>query len=279
MEVSDGAVRILAAMLESRSGQQLSDGRRWRIDTALRPLMRERGFESLDALVTHMVGGSEPRFAETVVEALLNHETFFYRDTGPFQLLQERGLPRLQATRRDQRRLRIWCAGCATGQEAYTLAMILSDHSHGWRDWRIEILATDLSNAAIARAREGVYSQIEIQRGLPVRQMLRYFRHEGDQWRATPALRSMIRFKAHNLCEPPPAGRFDLILCRNVLLYFSGEMRRLVLGRIASAIAPDGVLMLGAGETVIGNSDAFVSDYEARGLYRPRVDLPQAKAG
>ena len=277
MEISDGAVRILGAMLEKRSGQHLGDGRRWRIDTALRPLMRERGIETLDQFVAQMSRSPEPGLTDAVFEALLNHETFFYRDTASFRLLEERGLARLATARAQRRRLRIWCAGCSTGQEAYSLAMMLGEACQRWGGWMIDILATDVSAAAIARAREGLYNQLEIQRGLPIKQMMRHFRKEGEQWRASGALRRMIRFKVHNLLEPPPAGRYDMILCRNVLLYFSGETRRLVLERLAGAIAPDGVLMLGAGETVIGNSDAFVSDYEARGLYRPRMDLPRAE--
>ena len=279
MEISDGAVRILAGMLETRSGQQLGQGRRWRIETELRPLMKARGIETLDGFVDHLVRGGEPHLADIVVDALLNNETFFFRDVAAFDLLEQKGLGRLRHARGETtRRLRIWCAACSTGQEAYSLAMLIADMPRLWDGWTVDILASDVSHSAIDRAREGLYSQLEIQRGLPVRRMLRYFRKEGEQWRIDPAIRRMVRFQAHNLVEQPPLGLFDLILCRNVLLYFSGDVRRLVLGRLAGAIAPDGVLMLGAGETVIGNSDAFVSDYEARGLYRPRLDLSRSGA-
>jgi chemotaxis protein methyltransferase CheR len=273
MEISDSAVHILAGLLEARTGQQLAVGRRWRIDTALKPLLATRGIASLDSLALQVVSGRDPQLATAVIEALLNHETFFFRDVKPFQLLDERGLGRLHAARAATKRLRIWSAGCSTGQEAYTLAMMIADQADRWAGWSIEILATDLSPAAIAQARSGRYSQFEIQRGLPIGQMLRRFDQNGVHWHADIKLRSAIRFQTHNLLDAPPPGQFDVILCRNVLLYFSADVRRLVFARMASAIQPDGLLMLGAGETAMGQTDQFVSDYECRGFYRPRMDI------
>ena len=272
MEISDGAVRILAGLLEARTGQQLAIGRRWRIDTALRPLIAKHGIPTLDDLVHRIVSGRSAALASEAIEALLNHETFFYRDLNAFRLLDEQGLGRLQAARAGTRRLRIWSAGCSTGQEAYTIAMMIAERPDRWRGWTIDILGTDLSPAAIERAREGRYSQFEIQRGLPVAQMLRRFDQDGAHWQASGLLRQAVRFRVHNLLTPPPVGMFDVVLCRNVLLYFSPDVRTLVFSRIASAMQPDGLLMLGAGETVMGQTDAFVSDFEARGLYRKRID-------
>ena len=272
MEISDSAVRILAGLLEARTGQQLAIGRRWRIDTALRPLVAKYGAPTLDDLVHRIVSGRDAALADEAIEALLNHETFFYRDLGAFRLFDEQGLERLRAARAGTRRLRIWSAGCSTGQEAYTVAMMIADRPDRWRGWTIDILGTDLSPMAIERAREGRYSQFEIQRGLPVAQMLHRFDQEGEHWRASSLLRQAVRFRVHNLLAPPPVGLFDVVLCRNVLLYFSPDVRTLVFGRIASAMQPDGLLMLGAGETAMGQTDAFVSDFEARGLYRKRVD-------
>jgi chemotaxis protein methyltransferase CheR len=275
MEISDSAVRILAGLLEARTGQQLAIGRRWRIDTALRPLIAKHDIPSLDELVHRLVSGRNAALADEAIEALLNHETFFYRDLAAFRLLDEQGLTRLQAARASTRRLRIWSAGCSTGQEAYTIAMMIADQPERWRGWTIDILGTDLSPTAVERAREGRYSQFEIQRGLPVAQMLRSFDQDGDQWQASSALRQAVRFRTHNLLTPAPVGLFDVVLCRNVLLYFSADVRGLAFGRIASAMQPDGLLMLGAGEAVMGQTDAFVSDFEARGLYRKRLDVPQ----
>lgn len=278
MEVSDTAVRTLAGLLEARTGQQLAIGRRWRIDAALRPLIARHGAGSLDALVHRIVSGRDPQLADEVIEALLNHETFFYRDMASFRLLDEQGLARLHVARAALRRLRIWSAGCSTGQEAYTIAMMIAAQPDRWRGWTIDILGTDLSPSAIERARIGRYSQFEIQRGLPVTQMLRSFDQDGEHWQASALLRRSVRFRVHNLLGPPPVGLFDVVLCRNVLLYFSADVRSLVFGRIAGALQPDGLLMLGAGETVMGQTDAFVSDFEARGLYRRRLDPPQPQA-
>ena len=225
-------------------------------------------------LVNRVVSGECPELAEAAIDALLNHETFFYRDIAAFRLLDEQGLMRFHTARASTRRLRIWSAGCSTGQEVYTLAMMIADRPDRWRGWTIEILGTDLSAAAIEQARAGRYTQFEIQRGLPVAQMLRCFDQDGEIWRACDDLRKAVRFRVHNLLEAPPIGRFDVMLCRNVLLYFSADVRSLVFGRLAGAIAPDGLLMLGAGETVMGQTDRFVSDYECRGFYRKRIDMP-----
>lgn len=278
-EVSDGAVRVLAGLLEARTGQQLSAGRRWRIGVALNPLLARYGLATLDALAAQVVSGREHGLAEAVIEALLNHETFFFRDGGSFAQLGDVGLARLREARRASGGggvLRIWSAACSTGQESYSLAMMILERPDLWEGWRIEIIGTDLSAAAIATARAGRYSQWEIQRGLPVARLLRWFDRRGDQWQAGEGLRAAVHFRTHNLLDVPPAGRFDLVLCRNVLFYFSPDVRRLVFGRIAGALAADGLLMLGAGETAMGQTDQFVSDYACRGLYRPRVEIAPA---
>jgi chemotaxis protein methyltransferase CheR len=269
--VSDGATRILSALLESRTGQQLGAARRWRIETALQPVMRERGIDGLDRLVAAIVAGREPALAEAVVEALLNNETFFYRDRPSFDLLLGPALSRLERSRAADKRLAIWCAGCSTGQEAYSIAMRFAEQKLRWAGWTIDILASDVSRGAIERANAGFYSQFEVQRGLAVVQMMRWFAERpGAGWQIAPELQAMVRFRVHSLAEPPPQpGRFDIILCRNVLLYFSPAARCQAFTRLASAAAPDAALMLGAGETVIGQTDTFVSDPTCRGLYLP----------
>lgn len=274
MEISDGAITVLARLLEARTGQVLALDRRWRIEMALKPLMRDRGIASPDLFVGALVAGTDSALIDATIDALLNNETFFYRDFTAFELFAERALVRMERVRKSERRLRIWSAGCSTGQEAYTLAMIFAERPDRWRSWKIEIIATDVSHHAIERAKEGLYTQFEIQRGLSVRQMMRWFTAEGDGWRMSRTLRAGIHFERHSLLGPPPGDHFDVILCRNVLLYFSPQVRRAVFARLAAAIAQDGVLMLGAGETVIGQTDAFVSDFEARGLYRPIIGAP-----
>lgn len=271
MELSTASQRILASMLEARSGQQLSFARRWRIDSALSSILRKYGFATLDQLVARLVSSRDKVLTDEVIEALLNNETYFFRDKLPFDLLLGGPLARLEKARARERRIAIWCAGCSTGQEAYSLAMSFAEEKARWLGWKIEIVATDLSRSAIAKARAGTYSQFEVQRGLPVMQMVRWFAEQGEgQWRIDDKLRSAIRFEIGNVTEAAPGpGRFDIVLCRNVLLYFSPEMRRLAFNRLAQAIAPDGTLMLGAGETVLGQTDRFVSDGEHRGLYIP----------
>ena len=279
MEVSDSSRRILASLLEARTGQQLATNRRWRIDTALAAIMRERGFESIEHLVARLVSRQDPALSEQVIEALLNNETYFFRDKLPFDLLFAGPVKRLEQSRAAQKWLSVGCAGCSTGQEVYSLAMSFADEAARWQGWSIDIIGTDLSRSAIERARAGTYSQFEVQRGLPIMQMIRWFEElGGGDWRISPKLRDRVRFDVRSLIEPPPhPGRFDIILCRNVLLYFTPDMRRLAFNRLAEAVAPDGALMLGAGETVIGQTDRFVSDPEYRGLYR--VPGPQAESG
>jgi len=269
MQVSDSSSRILAGLLEARTGQQLTMSRRWRIETALSSLLKTRGIATLDELITILVMGREPALANLVVEALLNNETYFFRDRQPFVLLSSQFLPALAKARLPKKHLKIWSAGCSTGQEPYSLAMLFADEALKWQDWTIDILGTDVSTAVVDRARAGTYTQFEVQRGLGIKQMIRWFAESDDGWRAAEALRRQVRFQVHNILESAPhPGQFDIILCRNVLLYLSPEKRTMAFDRLAAALAPDGALMLGAGETVIGQTTRFAADRETRGLYR-----------
>jgi chemotaxis protein methyltransferase CheR len=269
LQISDSSSRILAGLLEARTGQQLTLSRRWRIETALSALMRERGIGTLDELITILVMGKEPSLSQMVVEGLLNNETYFFRDRSPFDLLQRYALPELAKRRAKSKRIRIWSAGCSTGQEVYSLAMMFVEDPETWRGWTIDILGTDVSTACVDRARLGTYSQFEVQRGLGINQMIKWFEETPDGWRAAEALRKPVRFQVHNLLEPPPhPGGFDVVLCRNVLLYLSADKKALSFERLSSAMAEDGWLMLGAGETVIGQTSRLGADINARGLYR-----------
>ena len=269
MQISDSSSRILAGLLEAKTGQQLTMSRRWRIETALSSLLRERGIASLDELITILVMGKEPSLSQQVVEALLNNETYFFRDRAPFDVLQRHALPELQQRRQKSKRLRIWSAGCSTGQEVYSLSMLFAEDPEKWRGWTIDILGRDVSTSCVDRARAGAYSQFEVQRGLGINQMIKWFEETADGWRAVEALRKPVRFQVHNILEPfPHPGDFDIVLCRNVLLYLSPEKKTLAFERIAGAMAPDGWLMLGAGETVIGQTNKLGADVKVRGLYR-----------
>ena len=269
MEISDSSCRILAGLLEARTGQQLTMSRRWRLETALSALLRERNISSIDELITILVMGREPGLASLVVEALLNNETYFFRDRAPFDLLARQALPALAIRRAQDRRLRIWSAGCSTGQEAYSVAMLFAEEPAKWAGWQIDIVGTDVSNAMVERARSGTYTQFEVQRGLGIAQMIKWFEESAGGWQAKEALRRQVRFADHNLMEAPPRpGQFDLILCRNVLLYLAPDTKTKAFDRLADALAPDGWLMLGAGETVIGQTRRLESDRANRGLYR-----------
>lgn len=279
MEINNAVERLLAGLLEARTGQRLQMNRRWRIETALGSLMRDRGLASLDDLIALIINGQDSALADEVVEALLNNETFFFRDRQAFDLLLGPALDRLASARAAQKTLSIWCAGCSTGQEAYSVAMSFAANAPRWEGWRVSILGTDVSRAAITQARAGLYSQFEVQRGLPVQHMLSWFEQMDGNWRIVPGLREAVRFAVHNISEPPPVpGRFDIILCRNVLLYLSAERRRAIFDRLAEASVDDSVLMLGAGETVIGQTDRFVSDRACRGLYVRPATVERSRA-
>lgn len=269
MEVSDVSHRIVADLLLARTGQQLTESRRWRIATALSGIFRERGISNVDQLVCLLADPAEKKLAQEVVEALLNNETYFFRDRAMFDQLSEVVLPQLAKTRAGSKRLTIWSAGCSTGQEALTLAMLFAEQAQRWQDWRIEIVGTDISARAIATARSGLYTQFEIQRGLGVAQMLTWFDETPKGWRPRPELRKPLRFEQRNILDPAPAnGDFDLILCRNVLLYFDRQTRTRAFGRLAEGLAPEGWLMLGAGETVVGQTDVLAPAGVCTGLYR-----------
>lgn len=268
-----GTTRVLAGLLESHTGQILSENRVWRIETALKPVLRSHGMSSLEELVARLLTVKARDLADQVVDALLNNESSFFRDLQTFDMLYRDLLPHLSATR-PEKVLRIWSAGCSTGQEAYSLAIQLRKDAERWAGWRISLLATDISRGAISRAQSGIFSQIDVQRGLPINDLLRWFEPAGDDWRVSDELRRMIDFRTDNLFEPKvPQGHYDLILCRNVLLYFPLEKRRKVFEKLAAHSRPGGFLLLGAGETVIGQTDDFAASREFRGSYERRATV------
>lgn len=259
-------MQILAGLLEQRTGQLIAANREWRIETALKPVLRERGLDTLDQLAGEILGGNDAMVVDQVVDALLNQESSFFRDAAVLDMVAAAiQTMRVQAP---DRNVRIWSAGCSMGQEPLSLAMLFAEQVEAKGGRMPEIVATDVSEAAIARARVGRFSQFEIQRGLPIRRMMRWFDAAGGEWAAKPELVRQISFRRLNLvADPLPVGKFDVVLCRNVLLYFSPSLRRQVLDRLASVMRPGGLLVLGAGETVIGQTEAFHPSQEHRGLY------------
>ena len=268
MEVTEISYRIIADLLEARTGQQLTESRRWRIGTALSGVFRKHGITNVDQLVCLLADSAGGALADEVVEALLNNETYFFRDRIMFELLGSRVLPDLARKRQQTKRLSIWSAGCSTGQEAYSLAMLFADQPSLWQGWTIDIVGTDISQKAISGARAALYNQFEIQRGLSVSQMLTHFSETSEGWKPTPDLQNRVRFKVRNILEEPPTTqKFDLVLCRNVLLYFDDARRTTAFDKISSSLKDDGWLMLGAGETIVGRTRYFRSAEGHQGLY------------
>lgn len=260
----------LVELLSRRTGQTLSENRLWRIDTALKPLMLHHNITTLVELVDRLDRAKGDLLATEVTDALLNNESFFFRDLLLFEHLNNNVLNDLRTANASRKSLSIWMAGCSTGQEAYTMAMLFADDPVRWQGWRVRLVATDVSASVINQAVAGRYSQFEVQRGLPIGKMIKWFEQDVEMWRVRPELRSRVEFQRQNLMEQVPDGRpFDLILCRNVLLYFSLPMRSQVFARLKSAISPNGYLMLGAGETVIGQTEDFRSSAVHRGFYAP----------
>lgn len=262
------ATRILAGLLEARTGQQIAPSRYWRIQTALAPMLKAQGIPDLDALVAVLSDPDNEKLLQESLDAMLNNESFFFRDTAMFAALRSEAFPAMRERRAQRKTLRIWCAGTSTGQEAYSVAMLFDTEREKWIDWTIEIVGTDISASVISRAKLGRYSQFEIQRGLSVDYMLRYFTQDGEDWVIDPRLQAMVTFKEDNLLKPRgDLGRFDIILCRNVLMYFATETRHIAYSKLERSLENDGMLMLGAAETVLGHTDLFSATREMRGLY------------
>ena len=241
----------IATMLKARSGLTLGPDKLYLMETRLVSLMRREGARDLAGLADRMRANA--LLEREVVEAMTTNESLFFRDTKPFDALRQRVLPRLHAARPPGTRLRVWSAAASTGQEAYSIAMVLADMAAALGDRKIEILGTDIARDALKRAREGVYSQFEIQRGLPMQMLVKYFTKEDVQWRIKPALRAMVEYREWNLLADLRAlGQFDVVFCRNVLIYFDAPTKSRVLDAIAAQMAPDGVLFLGGAETVLG---------------------------
>lgn len=268
----------LAALLAERIGLSVDEGRRQAIETRLQPALAAHGLPNVGELLKRLSAGGDPALLNRTIDAMVTCETLFFRDRKPFEALRAAILPRLREARRAERRIRIWSAACATGQEPYSLAMLIDEQQREFSGWRVDLLASDVSEAAVAAARAGRYSQFEVQRGLPTPLLLRHFQRDGDAWRINDHLRARVEFRRANLVDEfGRFGRFDVIFCRNVLMYMDVERRRDILRRLARALADDGYLALGAAETVVGLSDEFEPAPDGAGLFRrsarPRLRL------
>jgi chemotaxis protein methyltransferase CheR len=261
---------FLRKLLKERSGLDLSADKQYLVESRLVPLARKAGLGGISELAQKMkAGGAEPLVAE-VVEAMTTNETFFFRDKTPFDHLKDTMLPAILQARSARRSLRIWCAASSTGQEPYSIAMCLKGLGPVVAGWKVDIVATDLSQGVLEKSKAGIFSQFEVQRGLPIQLLVKHFTQVGDMWQLNADIRSMVQHRQLNLLQDfGHLGTFDIIFCRNVLIYFDQDTKTAIFERLARVIEPDGFLVLGAAESVVGISDAFKPNPDRRGLYRP----------
>jgi chemotaxis protein methyltransferase CheR len=269
---------FLRKLLRERSGLDLSSDKQYLVESRLIPLARKVGLAGIAELVQKIKSGAEVLTSE-VVEAMTTNETFFFRDKIPFDHLRETILPELLQARASRRSLRIWCAASSSGQEPYSIAMCLKEMGAALAGWRIEILATDLSQGVLDKSRAGIFSQFEVQRGLPIQMLVKHFTQAGELWQINADIRAMIQHRQLNLLQDfSHLGTFDVIFCRNVLIYFDQDTKAGIFNRLARVLEPDGFLLLGAAETVVGLTDTFKPYPERRGLYHPNA-ARTARAG
>src|ERR1700726_1364064 len=259
----------LRKLLKDHSGLDLSADKQYLIESRLLPLSRKAGLPGISELVQKMKGGSASIITQ-VVEAMTTNETFFFRDKVPFDHFRGSIMPEILQARAGRKSIRIWCAAGSTGQEPYSLAMCLKEMSGALSAWRVEIIATDLSQEVLEKSKAGIYSQFEVQRGLPIQLLVKYFKQTGEFWQINADLRAMVQHRQLNLLHDfSQLGLFDVIFCRNVLIYFDQDTKIKIFNRLAKVTEPDGFLVLGAAETVVGLTDVFKPSAEKRGLYRP----------
>lgn len=260
--------KYASALLYKKSGLVLGEEKAYLLENRLTPLLRQYEIATADELVQKLRQGTPGGLCDDVVDVMTTNESLFFRDNKPFEQLRTTTLPYLLKARANKRKIRIWSAAASTGQEPYSIAMLLSEEKAKFANWDVEILGTDISTAALARARDGIYSQFEVQRGMGVQMLLKYFSKVDEKWQVNADIRDMARFEIFNLLDDPSKfGTFDVVFCRNVLIYFDMATKVEVLNKISRVLAPDGVLFLGAAETVLGMKTVLQPIDGARGTY------------
>lgn len=257
------------SVLLAESGLTITPEKAYLLDSRLLPIAKAHGFTSLSELSKILIGpGRKETVVKEVVEAMTTNETSFFRDTHPFEVFEKVVMDYILKKKTTNRTIRIWSAAASSGQEPYTLAIVLKEMADKLVGWNVEIMATDISDDILDKAKTGIYSQFEVQRGLPTKLMLRYFEQNNDTWRIRDEIRQMVKFSNFNLLKDmAPLGTFDIVFCRNVLIYFNDEKKRDVLTRISQRLTPEGFLFLGGAETVLGITDIFEPAKGQRGLY------------
>lgn len=273
---------FIRAFVKERSGLYLADDKRYLVETRLIPIAERHGLSGLPGLVAALSRVPGGQLSGEVVDAMTTNESSFFRDRSPFEGFRDVMLPALRQSRSRERKVRIWSAAASTGQEAYSLAMAFEESALRAEGWQVDILATDISASAMEQGKAGRYSQFEVQRGMPAAMLVKYFKQEGETWSVCDTIRRRVAWKYFNLLDSfAPLGRFDIIFCRNVLIYFDAATKSQVLDRLSGALAPDGYLVLGGAETVVGLSERFRVDPLGRGLYRHTAfgaEAPMARA-
>ncbi len=259
---------LLCGIVKSRSGLTLSPDKAYLLENRLMAVARKWGMNDIDGLSEAVRSGPNDELLREITEAMTTNETLFFRDQTPFEQLQKVVLPRLMESRGESRHIRIWSAACSSGQEPYSICMVLKEMGNVFENWRIEILATDISRAMLDKARAGLYTQFEVQRGLPIAMLMKYFRQAGDKWEIDPSIRAMVEYKEFNLLNDPASlGTFDIVFCRNVLIYLDQSTKTRVLENVWQRMPADGVLYMGGAETVMGVTERFLPVSEHRGMY------------
>lgn len=252
MVLAEKDFSYISRFVQQRSAIVLGPGKEYLVESRLLPLVRSVADGDISQLVSKLQSGADERLAAAVVEAMTTNETLFFRDVHPFEALRSHVLPELFAARRGTGRLSFWCGASSSGQEPYSVAMVLQEELAGRPGWTAEVLATDISEAMLQRTREATYSQLEVNRGLPIAALMKHFDRDGTHWQVKEPLRRMVTTQAVNLAAPlPPLGTFDVVFLRNVLIYFSPETKRAALEQVRALLRPDGYLFLGGAETTL----------------------------
>ncbi len=263
-----------------QTGLVLGPDKMYLIESRLAPLARKYNVANIDLLVGQLRASKAADLQRDIVDAMMTNESFFFRDGKPFDQFRQLVLPGLLQSRAAKKSFRIWCAAASTGQEPYTLAMILKEEAAKLAGWRVDIVGTDISHEALERAKSGLYTQFEVQRGLPIQLLVKYFKQQGDKWQIAPEIRSAVQYRSFNLLTDfASLGGFDVIFCRNVLIYFDQKTKGTILDRMAKLLPSDGLLYLGGAETVLGVTERFQPMPGQRGIYQVVVPGGAAKVG
>ncbi len=265
---------FMVRYLKEKSGLALAPNKEYLLQSRLGPIVREKGLADLSELIAKLRRGMDQALATDVMEAMTTNESFFFRDRTPFDLMKDFMVPSLLENGRALPKLRVWCAAASTGQEPYSISILLSEMARDLKGRSTEIVATDISKQVLERAKLGIYSQFEVQRGLPIKLLMKYFKKIDETWQINDAMRSSVKFEFANLLKDfSRLGKFDIVFCRNVLIYFDEPTKRDILKRIASVLNPGGFVVLGAAETIMGLSDSLQTVPGKRGI----ISLKDAK--